>query len=146
MKMRIENWAVNNLSISRKIINQNDIKREGTFTLETSNDFDEEHDRFFVIFKLTLDDQRYDLSVEVVYSFEVTEGKVDDAFKNSHFPKVNAPAIAFPFLRAMISTITLQAGLRPVMLPSINFSKLAEDGRLSGTSGAEEPSDERNPD
>lgn len=146
MKMRIENWAVNRLSITRKPVNPNDVKRDGTFSLETSNDFDEEHDRFFVFFKLALDDQRYDLSVEVVYSFEVTEGKVDDAFKTSHFPKVNAPAIAFPFLRAMISTITLQAGLRPVMLPSINFSKLAEDNRLSGTSGYDESSGVTKPD
>ena len=146
MKMRIENWAVNSLSITRKPVNPNDVKRDGTFSLETSNDFDEEHDRFFVFFKLALDDQRYDLSVEVVYSFEVTEGSVNEEFKNSHFPKVNAPAIAFPFLRAMISTITLQAGLRPVMLPSINFSKLAEDNKLSGTSGYDESSGVTKPD
>lgn len=145
MKMRIENWAVNNLSISRKDIGSKDVKREGVFSLETSNSFDESHNRFFVRFDLKLDDQKFDLSIEVVYSFEVTEGAVDEEFMNSHFPKVNAPAIAFPFLRAMISTITLQAGLRPVMLPSINFSKLAEDNKLSGISN-EETSEEKRSD
>ena len=144
MKMSIGNWVVNNLSITRKIVDTNDVKRKGTFFLETSNGFDEAHDRFFVFFKLKLDDQRFDLSVDVVYSFDVIEGSVDDDFKNSHFPKVNAPAIAFPFLRAMVSNITLQAGLRPVMLPSVNFSKLAEDNRLSGTS--EEMAREDSPD
>lgn len=44
-------------------------------------------------------------------------------FKTSDWGKVNAPAIAFPFIRAFISTVTLNAGYSPVILPSYNFTK-----------------------
>ncbi len=50
-----------------------------------------------------------------------TSDAIDDTFKKSDFPNINAPAIAYPFLRSLISTITLNAGYVPVMLPSINF-------------------------
>ncbi|MEQ8906060.1 hypothetical protein [Ekhidna sp.] len=38
----------------------------------------------------------------------------------------NAPAIAFPYLRTFISTITLQANIRLLILPTLNLSPLAE--------------------
>ena len=53
--------------------------------------------------------------------------EITEEFKLSDFPKINAPAIAFPYLRALVSNITLQSGFDPVMLPSINFVKLAEE-------------------
>lgn len=52
--------------------------------------------------------------------FEV-EKNITEEFKNSPFPSVNAPAIAFPFLRSFISTVTVNAGYSPAILPSINF-------------------------
>lgn len=51
-----------------------------------------------------------------------TSEAIDDAFKTSPFPTVNAPAIAFPFLRSLISTITVNSGYNPAILPSINFT------------------------
>ncbi|WP_222708016.1 protein-export chaperone SecB [Algibacter pacificus] len=52
---------------------------------------------------------------------------ISEEFKLSDFPKINAPAIAFPYLRAYISNLTLQSGFEPVMLPSINFVNLAKE-------------------
>lgn len=37
------------------------------------------------------------------------------------FLHVNAPAIAYPFLRAYVSNLCLMSGYTPLMLPSINF-------------------------
>jgi preprotein translocase subunit SecB len=63
--------------------------------------------------------------VKIVYLSEFeTNQPIDDDFRNSNFPKVNAPAIAFPFFRAFISTFLLNAGYEPIILPSINFTKL----------------------
>ena len=38
--------------------------------------------------------------------------------------RINARAIAFPFLRSFITTVTSNAGYPPVILPSINFVRL----------------------
>jgi preprotein translocase subunit SecB len=46
---------------------------------------------------------------------------INDDFINSDFVKISAPAIGFPFVRSFISTVSVQAGLPPIILPSINF-------------------------
>lgn len=53
-----------------------------------------------------------------------TDKSIDDDFRNSNFPKVNAPAIAFPFFRAFVATFLVNAGYEPIVLPSINFVEL----------------------
>ncbi len=52
---------------------------------------------------------------------------IDDSFLESDFVKISAPAIGFPYLRAFVSTVTLQAGFPPVILPSINFVQLSKN-------------------
>lgn len=51
-----------------------------------------------------------------------TSDSIDDDFKKSAFALINAPAIAFPYLRAFISTVTLNSGIDPVVLPAFNFT------------------------
>ncbi len=46
--------------------------------------------------------------------------------ENSPFLLQNAPAIVFPYIRAYISTLTTQAGIPPIVLPTLNLSGLAE--------------------
>ena len=46
---------------------------------------------------------------------------IDDEFMNSDFVKVSASAIGFPYVRAFISNLTVQAGFPQIILPSINF-------------------------
>ena len=65
-------------------------------------------------------DEIYDLSVEYHVLFECS-ANVNEEFLNSDFAKISAPAIGFPYLRAFISTFSLQAGVPPIILPSINF-------------------------
>lgn len=49
--------------------------------------------------------------------------EVDDQFLKSNFVTLNAPAIAFPFLRSFITTLTANAGFNPLILPAINFAR-----------------------
>ena len=65
-----------------------------------------------------------DIEYEAIFG---TDEEITDDFKKSSFPKVNAPAIAFPYLRAFVSVITQQAGYNTVVLPSFNFVKMAKD-------------------
>jgi len=51
------------------------------------------------------------------------EDEITKEFKESHFPVVNAPAIAYPFLRAFVSNFFVNAGYYPILLPTYNFVK-----------------------
>lgn len=53
----------------------------------------------------------------------VCEQDIDDGFKESNFPIINAPAIAYPFLRAFVSNFFVSAGYYPILLPTYNFTK-----------------------
>lgn len=73
--------------------------------------------------KMNNDDGTLFIEVHALAYFKTTQ-IIDENFRNSDWVKVNAPAIAFPFLRAYISTVTLNSGISPVILPAFNFTKL----------------------
>ena len=54
-------------------------------------------------------------------------GEVPDYF----YP--NSLAIVFPYIRAFISTLTLQANVRPIVLPTMNLSSLKLEFRNKST-------------
>ena len=61
----------------------------------------------------------FDIKCSVIGFFEI-----DDEAKNmslEQFAEDNAPALLFPYLREVISTTTLKAGMNPVFLPPINI-------------------------
>lgn len=124
MTIQLIDWKVRELTFS---IVENSERTENGFTLETANIFFETNkDEFAVIIKILISDVIFDLKLESIFNFKLDK-EITEEFKLSDFPKINAPAIAFPYVRAYISTLTLQSGVDPVILPSINFVKLAED-------------------
>jgi preprotein translocase subunit SecB len=127
MKIQLKNWKIANLNLS--LISERNKRENNSFDLESGNYFSEEKEdnTFGVAFKLTINDKAFDLTVEALFDFEIIDEKITEDFKLSSFPKVNAPAIAFPYLRAFVSNLTLQSGLEPVILPSINFVQLANN-------------------
>lgn len=134
MKIQLKDWKITNLNLS--LLDENVKRDDNSFDLESGNYFSEEKDSntFGVGFKLTINDKLFDLVVEALFHFELLDEKITDEFKLSSFPKVNAPAIAFPYLRAFISNLTLQSGLEPVILPSINFVQLANKDSIEDDS------------
>lgn len=97
--------------------------RESKFTLShTAAYSDTGSNDFAIIFEFSTVLPEYSLEIDLEYIAEFeTDKPVDDDFKKSNFPTVNAPAIAFPYLRAFISNVLLQSGYKPLILPSINF-------------------------
>jgi len=107
--------------------------------IDTSADLDDHHfsygcsfsdsneeNSFFITFNIKLQiAQSNILAIEYHSFFEVDE-TITEEFKSSAFPEVNAPAIAYPYLRAFISTFLLNAGYEPIMLPSVNFAAMFE--------------------
>ena len=127
MKIQLKNWKIANLSMS--LLDERTKRDNDSFDLESGNFFsdDEENNTFGVAFKLNINDRSFDLIIEAFFNFEIVDEKMTEDFKLSSFPKINAPAIAFPYLRAFVSNLTLQSGLEPVILPSINFVQLANN-------------------
>ncbi len=124
MKISLKECKVQEMTFSAV---KNDDRKEDSFDLKTSQVFPEEDNRRFdLFFEIDVKDTDFDLFIKMLFIFEIDDD-ITEEFKVSDFPKINAPAIAFPFLRALVSNITLQSGLRPVMLPSINFVEFAKN-------------------
>lgn len=129
MKIRLDNWHIVDLNFS---VVKNEERKENSFDLNLGHFFPEDKkDSFGVAFNIEIKDKRFDLNLEALFMFSV-DGEISEEFKLSDFPKINAPAIAFPYLRAFISNLTLQSGFEPVMLPSINFVNLAKEKEIEG--------------
>ena len=82
---------------------------------------------YSIIFNIKLifdDNKELNLLYKTIFQTSI---EIDDKFKDSKFPYVNSPSIAFPFLRAFIPNITMMSGYSVVMLPSINFIKMYEE-------------------
>lgn len=82
--------------------------------------------------KLKLDEESKSLQLQYAVDFEVTEENNDefvitDDTMNHSFLQVNAPAIGYPFVRSFVSTLTVNAGYSPHLLPAINFQKMYSD-------------------
>lgn len=124
MKIQLDNWKVQSLNFEMT----KETREENSFGLNVGQFFPEDKNKqFIIVFDINLKDKSFDLVVQIAFVF-ITEEEITEEFKFSNFPKINAPAIAFPFIRSYISNLTLQSGFDPVILPSINFIKLAEEG------------------
>lgn len=113
------------------IIKINDIQiekktKKNSFNLSMGHFFSEENSKEFGIgFRINIKDEEFNILMEMVFLFELDKD-VDEKFKQSDFLTINAPAIAFPYVRSYISNLTLQSGFSPIILPSVNFVKLAK--------------------
>lgn len=122
MKLMLKDYKVVNLNF--EILSEQNI--EDQFNLKVGQMFSEEEKEksFGIGFIVEIMSNSYKIKLEMRFFFESDE-IIDDNFKKSSFPKVNAPAIAFPYLRAYISNLTMQSGFTPLLLPSINFIEFA---------------------
>ena len=106
----------------KKVWPEPNTEPEKKFSLDFSVEFPLEDNHVFSIAfnAILVHSQQYELKIKYVATFKTSE-PIDDAFKTSPLAQINAPAIAFPFLRAFVSTITINSGFEPSVLPSINF-------------------------
>jgi len=112
------------------IVEENDkSKIKDEFKLSFVNGFPEDDGgrSFIVNFSVTVssEEEKFILELEYTGFFEADE-PITEKFRASHFPSMNAPAIAYPFLRSFVNTITVNSNLKPVLLPTINFQELVK--------------------
>lgn len=74
--------------------------------------------------------------VEQIMALHQFINSVALGFRNRQgFAKINAPAIAYPFLRAYIANFFISSGYNALMLPTINFQAMAEKEREKANDG-----------
>jgi len=107
------------------------IKNESSSTnidvnIEKKFNYNEENpNKFIVELKITLGDDApkstspFYLMVELSGEFEVVESEID---KVKQFAEINSVSILFPYARALITNITANANIPPVVLPPMNIA------------------------
>lgn len=121
MNIQLANWEI--IEMNYSLLNTKERREENSFALKFKKLFNSKNKSFFrIVFFLTVKDKKFDLNIKAVFNFK-TDEEFTEEFKQSHFPRINAPAIAYPYLRAYVSNLTLQSGVNPAMLPTLNFVK-----------------------
>ena len=129
MNIQLKEWKVKNLSFKINDIQIEKKTKKNSFNLSMGHFFSEENSKEFGIgFRINIKDEEFNILMEMVFLFELEED-VDEKFKQSDFLTINAPAIAFPYVRSYISNLTLQSGFSQIILPSVNFVKLAKKNK-----------------
>jgi preprotein translocase subunit SecB len=119
---RLKETRVLDLSVKERIDNgdfQEDLRYRPVFEGSQPN-------QFGVLFDLHAQiSESHHLEVEYLGLFETQEAITQD-FRQSHFPIVNAPAVVYPYLRALVSQISLLCGHQPYTLSIRNFVNAAK--------------------
>jgi len=130
MKIQLKNWKVKNLSFKINEYLDGESKEKNNLDLSVGDTLIEGKTKEFGIgFLMNIEDEEFNIHLEMIFLFE-TDDVLNEEFMSSSFVKINAPAIAFPYVRSFVSNITLQSGFSPVILPSINFVELAKEKKL----------------
>ena len=98
-----------------------DMDDTGELKMDISITFKEEDRNLFVTEKLRLSS-----ALSTAFNFEVemtAEFKKGENFDGSvaDFSNINGGAIIYAYLRQHVSNTTLQAGMKPIILPIVNF-------------------------
>lgn len=126
MKIKLLNYKVVDLSFRTIDCDAQAASNKNDLSMEVGQFYPDDKEQIFGVgFKVAFRQEGYSIQTEMRFFFE-TDAIITDDFKNGPFPAINAPAIAFPYLRSFLSIFTMQAGYAPVMLPSVNFVELAK--------------------
>ena len=124
ISLQLQGSRVERLLLNKDIeleSSKSNVKSLSVFTKFPNSD--SESRDFLVTFEIVLSlSQGYLLEIEHSSIF-TSNVNLDKKFQDTNFPKVNAPAIAYPFLRTFIANFLLNSGYEPIILPSINFTK-----------------------
>lgn len=127
MKIKLDHIHFNDIQYHVDSFEYN-ITEEPENSLEMDLIFSEELANFFSVeffLKMKKDDV-FELSLKASAHF-TAEKKIEKSDRTSPFFKINAPAIAFPYLRSFVSNLTLNSGYNPIILPTFNFVQMAQE-------------------
>ncbi|MGM0641926.1 MAG: hypothetical protein ACQESN_10955 [Thermotogota bacterium] len=84
---------------------------------------DDEPNHYLIEFKVDMLSEKHSFSIHsTAIAFFKSEQEITAQFMESPFVQQNSPAIAFPFIRSFLNTLSTNIGLEPIILPAFNFS------------------------
>jgi len=84
---------------------------------------DDEPHHYLIEFKVDMVSEKDSFGVHATaIAFFQSEQEITEQFMESPFVQQNSPAIAFPFIRSFLSTLSTNIGIDPIILPAFNFS------------------------
>ena len=95
------------------------------FSFDYEIDFPKESDSFLVAIKAIFKQLDYELDVVYLAEF-TTDSDLDEDFKKSKFPYVNAPAIAYPFFRSFVAHLLSAYTVPPPLM--LTIGRVAKGG------------------
>lgn len=112
----------------KKILIDLSLNKSDEFVIDfqPSGEFNEEnstYELFFTFKAKNKDEKKPFIQIDCVSQFKFSE-----SLKLNEIPPyfyVNSIAIIFPYMRAFISTVTLQSNIPPIVLPTMNLTELA---------------------
>jgi preprotein translocase subunit SecB len=120
-EFRFLGYRVSKVNIDLKDEYKPNEELENSISIE--NRFTPEDNRFVeVVFNLYITSPKntFDLSLQIKGGFLGNEKMSDELFETLY--KQNAPAILYPFARAIVTSYTSQMNIPPIILPTLNFS------------------------
>ena len=107
------------------------LEQEGGTPFEINVGFQIDENTLFSVVTLSISESDKNNSsgikvkITMVGAFEIDD---NSQFPINQFANINAPAIIFPFIREHLASLTMKAGISPpILLPPINFVKMAEE-------------------
>jgi preprotein translocase subunit SecB len=85
------------------------------------NDDDDKKFKAEIIVVIKSKTNDFNFQIQTFGFFEIS-GRTNDTILNN-FLNISAPTILYPFIRAFVSNLTLQSGMNPIIIPTINFGK-----------------------
>lgn len=132
MQISLKNFRTKNLSLttnSASFAKENEDNFELNLQVGIVQNTDQLESReavvLFSIFLTSKD--KFELSCDYEAIFSTDTLLNEQIIKEEKFLNINAPAIAYPYLRAFVSNVLLVANLDPAILPTINFQKLYDN-------------------
>lgn len=131
MKFNLVHTELTKLNFE-KILSDNDASDDTGYNVSVKLFIDTNNNKMFgVLFHLTFRHER-DFSLDIGYlAWFESDKELQQKDIESELAQINAPAIAFPYVRGFVSLLTLNAGVRPVILPTINFVKMYQDHKAA---------------
>lgn len=72
-----------------------------------------------IIVTINSNDGNFNLQVQFYGYFEINGDATEKVKENFYY--ISAPTILYPFIRAFISNLSIQSGMNPIFIPTINF-------------------------
>lgn len=125
--MEIARFALVSYKFDKVSLNLEELKANTTFAInfKPSGVFNNEKKTYELTFLFTAIDstsQKDIISIRCKAIFSFNEVSTIDDIPSFFYN--NAIAILFPYIRAFVSTVTLQANIQPLVLPTLNLSDL----------------------